>query len=119
MTRYELDFLAGSLSKDGYVASLYHRDYLIDVNQYQPEYPDIGEIQARHDVILKSSFQDLRVRLCQLPKLTKDFLHFQLFHFTKSTDNTSEMDHVPHLLSRSANCKRYDNGESGCFKASQ
>lgn len=118
MTRYELDFLAGSLSEDGYTASLYHRDYLIDDNQYQPEYPDIGEIQARHDVILKSGFQTLCARLCELPKLTKDFLHFQLFHLTKSTDDISEMDNVPHLLSRAANRRRYNNGESGCLRTS-
>ena len=116
MTKYEIDFLAGALSEDGYVASLYHRDYLIDANQYHPEYPGVDEIQAQIDAILKSSFRDLCARICQLPALTQDFLHFQLFHFTKSPDNMSEMDHVPHLLSRSANCKRYENGELECLK---
>ena len=115
MTKYELGFLAGSLCEDGYIASLYHRDYLLDVNQYQPEYPDIGEIQDQLDVILKSSCQDLCVRMRQLSTLTRDFLHFQLFHFTKSADNVPEMDQIPHLLSRSANRKRYNNGEFGCL----
>ena len=105
-----MQFLAGSLDRDGLLASLYHREYLIEAGEYQPVYPSHQEATSIVSKLLDLNFDVFVERLEQLSSLATKFRHFQLFFLDLLTEEPDDMDNIPHLLSKTKNIRRYNNG---------
>lgn len=100
------------MTSDAYLASLFHRDYLIELGEYEPSYPTLAEAQKSAVLIKDMKFCQLEKRLLKHAELTAHFLHFQIIRFEPFEEfDKPNLKHVPFLFSKTANIKRYVNGE--------
>ena len=103
--------MAGKISDDAFLASLYDKDNAIELKNYKPEYSSLEEAQQFADIIKNMPFQQLYARVIQHSKLLKDFFHFRIIRFETFEDSEKpDMQTVPFLLSKRANLNRYYEG---------
>ena len=109
----DLAFLSGKINEDEYLASLYYRDEKIEVNEYETQFSNKTELEEIETIIRDLSPSELEERILIHANLTKDFRHFQILKLEPYDESEPlNVQNVPFLLSKTANLKRYYEGNS-------
>ena len=104
-------YLAGNISDDAFLASLYERDNLIELQNYSPDYSSLEQAQNTAEALKNMSFQQLNDRVIQHSKLLRNFFHFRIIRFETFEESKSpDEQNIPFLLSKRANINRYYEG---------
>ena len=107
----DLLFICGKTSEDEFLASLYHRDEQIEVNEYFTQFSTKSELEEIENDIRKLSVNILAQRILMHADLMKDFRHFQILKLEQFDESESlNIQNIPFLLSKTANLKRYYEG---------
>ena len=107
----DLSFICGKTTEDEFLASLYHRDEKIEVNEYVTQFSTKSELEKIENDIRNLSESELEERILIHADLTKNFRHFQILKL-EPYDEPEPLDvqNVPFLLSKTLNLKRYYAG---------
>ena len=109
----DLAFISGKINEDEYLASLYYRDEKIEVNEYETQFSNKTELEEIEASIRDLSPSELEERILIHANLTKDFRHFQILKLEPYDESEPlNVQNVPFLLSKTANLKRYYEGNS-------
>ena len=111
LCQQDLAFIGGKINEDEYLASLYHRDEQIEINEYETQFSNKTELEDIENNIRNLSPTVLEERILMHADLTKNFRHFQILKL-EPYDESEPLDvqKVPFLLSKTANLKRYYAG---------
>ena len=111
LCQQDLAFIGDKINEDEYLASLYHRDEKIEINEYETQFSNKAELEEIETNIRNLSPSVLEERILMHADLTKNFRHFQILKL-EPYDESEPLDvqNVPFLLSRTANLKRYYAG---------
>jgi len=111
LCREDLSFICGKTTEDEYLASLYHRDEQIEINEHVTQFSTKIELEEIENDIRNMSPSVLEERILIHADLTKNFRHFQILRL-EPYDESEPLDvqNVPFLLSKTANLKRYYAG---------
>ena len=111
LCQQDLAFIGDKINEDEYLASLYHRDEKIEINEYETQFSNKAELEEIETNIRNLSPSVLEERILMHADLTKNFRHFQILKL-EPYDESEPLDvqNVPFLLSKTANLKRYYAG---------
>ena len=111
LCQQDLAFIGDKINEDEYLASLYHRDEKIEINEYETQFSNKAELEEIETNIRNLSPSVLEERILMHADLTKNFRHFQILKL-EPYDESEPLDvqKVPFLLSKTANLKRYYAG---------
>ena len=111
LCQQDLAFIGDKINEDEYLASLYHRDEKIEINEYEIQFSNKAELEEIETNIRNLSPSVLEERILMHADLTKNFRHFQILKL-EPYDESEPLDvqNVPFLLSKTANLKRYYAG---------
>ena len=109
----DLAFLSGKINEDEYLASLYYRDEKIEVNEYETQFSNKIELEEIETIIRNLPVNVLEQRILMHADLMKNFRHFQILKLEPYEESESlNVQNVPFLLSKTANLRRYYEGNS-------
>ena len=111
LCQQDLAFIGDKINEDEYLASLYHRDEQIEINEYETQFSNKTELEEIEKNIRNLTPSELEERILMHADLTKNFRHFQILKL-EPYDESEPLDvqNVPFLLSKTANLKRYYAG---------
>ena len=111
LCQQDLAFIGDKINEDEYLASLYHRNEQIEINEYETQFSNKTELKEIENNIRNLSPSVLEERILMHADLTKNFRHFQILKL-EPYDESEPLDvqNVPFLLSKTANLKRYYAG---------
>ena len=109
----DLAFISGKINEDEYLASLYYRDEKIEVNEYETQFSNKTELEEIETIIRNLPVNVLEQRILMHADLMKNFRHFQILKLEPYEESESlNVQNVPFLLSKTANLRRYYEGNS-------
>ena len=107
----DLSFICGKTSEDEFLASLYHRDEKIEVNEYFTQFSTKSELEEIESDIRNLSVNTLDQRILMHADLMKNFRHFLILKLEQYDESELlDVQNIPFLLSKTANLKRYYAG---------
>ena len=113
MCQQDLAFIGGKINEDEYLASLYYRDEKIEVNEYETQFSNKTELEEIETIIRNLPVNVLEQRILMHADLMKNFRHFQILKLEPYEESESlNVQNVPFLLSKTANLRRYYEGNS-------
>ena len=111
LCKEDLSFICGNTSEDEYLASLYHRDELIEVNEHVTQFSSKSELEEIESIIRNLPVDKLAQRILMHADLTKNFRHFLILKLEPYDESEAlNIQTIPFLLSKTANLKRYYAG---------
>ena len=78
LCKEDLSFICGKTSEDEFLASLYHRDELIEVNEYFTQFSTKSDLEEIESDIRNLSVDTLGQRILMHADLMKNFRHFMI-----------------------------------------
>ena len=113
LCQQDLAFIGGKINEDEYLASLYYRDEKIEVNEYETQFSNKTELEEIETIIRNLPVNVLEQRILMHADLMKNFRHFQILKLEPYEESESlNVQNVPFLLSKTANLRRYYEGNS-------
>ena len=99
LCQQDLAFIGDKINEDEYLASLYHRDEQIEINEYEIQFSNKAELEEIETNIRNLSPSVLEERILMHADLTKNFRHFQILKL-EPYDESEPLDvqKVPFLL---------------------